>query len=132
MEFLNVIVAAVASFAFGAVWYMSLAKPWMEAAGIECDETGTKPANQSDPIPYITSFLASIAVAGMMRHMFSLSGIDTLGKGLVAGFGIGLFLVTPWIATNYGFSGKPRKLLLIDGGYATFGCTIIGIVLTLF
>jgi len=132
MEFINVVAAAIASFAFGAVWYMSLAKPWMAASGVELDATGQQPANRSDPVPYITSFLAAILVAGMMRHIFALSGIDTVGKGVVSGFGIGLFLVTPWIATFYGFGAKPRKLLLIDGGYATFGCAVIGLVLTLF
>ena len=132
MEIIRIVVAAFASFAFGAVWYMSLAKPWMEASGVKLDASGEAPANRSDPIPYITSLLASIIVAGMMRHVFELSGIDTAAKGIVAGFGIGLFLVTPWIATFYGFTGKPRKLLLIDGGYATLGCTVIGLVLTLF
>jgi hypothetical protein len=131
MGFISVIVAAIANFAFGAVWYMSLSKPWMEASGVEVGEDG-QPANNSDPIPYITSFIAAILVAGMMRHVFVLSGIDTFGKGLMSGLGIGLFLVTPWIATFYGFGGKPRKLVLIDGGYATIGCTIIGAVLTLF
>ncbi len=48
------------------------------------------------------------------------------------GFGLGLFIVTPWIATNYAFSMRPRTLTLIDGGYATIGCTIMGLVLTLF
>jgi hypothetical protein len=131
MGFISVIVAAIANFAFGAVWYMSLSKTWMEASGVEVGEDG-QPANNADPIPYITSFIAAILVAGMMRHVFVLSGIDTFGKGLMSGLGIGLFLVTPWIATFYGFGGKPRKLVLIDGGYATIGCTIIGAVLTLF
>ena len=131
MIFLSVIIAAVANFAFGAVWYMSLAKPWMTASGVEVGEDG-QPANNADPIPYITSFVAAVLVAGMMRHVFALSAIDTFGKGALAGFGIGLFLVTPWVATFYGFGGKPRNLLLIDGGYATFGCAVMGAVLMLF
>lgn len=131
MEIVNVIVAAAASYIFGAVWYMALAKPWMEAAKIEVGDDG-RPLNASNPVPYITAFVAAIIVAGMMRHIFALSGIDTVGKGLVSGFGIGAFLVVPWIATHYGFGGKPRKLLLIDGAYATIGCTIIGTVLNLF
>ena len=49
MEFLNVLAAAVAAWVFGAAWYMTLAKPWMEAAGIETDENG-KPGNNS-PLP---------------------------------------------------------------------------------
>ncbi|WP_299825908.1 DUF1761 domain-containing protein [uncultured Roseobacter sp.] len=131
MEYLSVLIAGVAGFMFGAVWYTVLADRWMAASGVALDESG-KPANRSDPIPYITSLLGAILVAGMMRHVFELSAIDTVGKGLVSGLGIGLFLVSPWIATFYSFGARPRSLILIDGGYATFGCTVIGIVLTLF
>lgn len=131
MEYLSVLIAGVAGFMFGAVWYTVLADKWMAASGVALDESG-KPANRSDPVPYITSLLGAILVAGMMRHMFELSAIDTVGKGLVSGLGIGLFLVSPWIATFYSFGARPRSLILIDGGYATFGCTVIGIVLTLF
>ncbi|WP_299672509.1 DUF1761 domain-containing protein [uncultured Roseobacter sp.] len=131
MEYVSVLVAGVAGFLFGAVWYTVLAQKWMEASGVPLDETG-QPANRSDPIPYITSLLGAVLVAGMMRHTFELSGIDTVGKGLISGLGIGLFLVSPWIATFYSFGARPRRLILIDGGYATFGCTVIGTVLALF
>jgi hypothetical protein len=131
MGFISVIAAAVANFIFGAVWYTILAKPWMAASGVATDGDG-KPENQSDPIPYITSLIAAVLVAGMMRHVFALSGIEGFGKGLVSGLGIGLFLVTPWIATFNGFEGKSRKLTVINAGYATFGCAVMGAVLTLF
>lgn len=130
MAFLSVIVAATAGFGFGAVWYLALAKPWMEAANIKMDANG-KPEGDS-PLPYIMAAVAMILVAGMMRHTFALSGIDTLGKGLVSGFGIGLFFISPWIMINNGYGGRPFKLTLIDAGYATFGCAIIGLVLSIF
>jgi uncharacterized protein DUF1761 len=129
MGFLAVFVAGIAGFMFGAVWYTVFAKPWMAASGVPLDATGEAPANRSDPIPYITSIVGAILVAGMMRHVFALSGIDTIGKGLVAGLGIGLFLVTPWIATFNAFGARPFALTLINGGYATFGCAVIGTVL---
>ena len=127
---LSVIVAAIAGFAFGAVWYMALAKPWMEAAGIKTGPDG-RPENES-ALPYIMAGLAMILVSGMMRHSFALSGIDTLGKGAISGLGVGLFFISPWIMINNAYGGRPFKLTLIDGGYATFGCAIIGAILTLF
>ncbi|MBR9650389.1 DUF1761 domain-containing protein [Thalassovita aquimarina] len=130
MEFVNVFAAAIAAYGFGALWYMVNSKTWMEASGVELGADG-QPKDRS-PMPYIVSFICVVIVAGMMRHVFSLAGIDTLGMGVVAGLGVGLFLVTPWIVTNYTFARKPRALSLIDGGYATGGCTIIGAVLTLF
>ena len=130
MEFINVIVAAVAGWVFGAVWYMSLAKPWMAAAGITVGEDG-KPEGDS-VLPYVLSMIAMVLVAGMMRHVFAASGVNTVGAGLLGGLGIGLFFISPWIMTNNAYGGRPLKLTLIDGGYATFGCAIIGAVLTLF
>lgn len=131
MEYISVIAAAVAAYAFGSVWYMSLAKPWMAAAGIEADENG-RPANGAGAMVYIAAFVSTLLVAGMMRHIFVLAGIDGGLKGMVSGLGLGLFIAAPWLATNYGFAGRPRNLLLIDGGYSTIGCTVIGLVLGLF
>ncbi|KNG93631.1 DUF1761 domain-containing protein [Pseudaestuariivita atlantica] len=130
MGILAVIVAGVAAFAFGAVWYMAMASQWMAASGVPVKDG--KPANSSNPVPYITGLIACILVAGMMRHMFVLGGIDTVAKGLVSGLGLGLFIVLPWFATCYAFAARPAKLTMIDGVYVTGGCTVIGIVLTLF
>ena len=128
MDILIVIGAGLASYVFGAIWYMTLAGKWMEAAGIEADDSGRPP--NAGPMPYFVALACAIIVAGMMRHIFALSGIETIGSGLIAGLGVGLFLVTPWLATNYVFADRDRRLILIDGGFATGGCTIIGVVLT--
>jgi hypothetical protein len=130
MQYVAVLVAAAAAYGFGAIWYMTLSKPWIAAAGIECDANG-KPVNSS-AAPFVISALALIVVAGMMRHVFVMSGLDSPMDGLMGGFGLGAFIVLPWIVTNYAYSARPRNLTLIDGGYALIGCTIIGIVLTLF
>jgi hypothetical protein len=129
LDFIAVLVAAAAGFVFGAIWYMALAKPWMAAAQIETDANG-RPANGSI-LPYILSAIAMILVAGMMRHTFALSGIDTWDKGFTSGLGIGLFFISPWIMINNAYGNRPFKLTLIDGGYATFGCAVIGLMLTL-
>ena len=131
MEFISIFAAAFASYAFGAIWYMVNTKAWVAASGVELGENG-QPKDRSNPMPYIVSFICTVIVAGMMRHIFALAGIDSLAKGVVAGLGVGLFLVTPWVVTNYTFAGRPRALSLIDGGYATIGCAIMGAVLTLF
>jgi hypothetical protein len=131
MEFLSVFVAAVAGFGFGAIWYMVLAKPWMDAARILMGPDG-KPEGMSSPIPYVLAAFAMLLVAGMMRHTFELSGIESFGKGLVSGLGIGLFFISPWIMINNAYGMRPFKLTIIDGGYATFGCAIMGAILGLF
>ena len=131
MEVVNVLAAAAGSWVFGAVWYMALAKPWVEASGIEMSADG-KPKNGSSPMPYVLSAICMILVAGMMRHVMSMSNLTTVIQGLMTGFGIGAFFIAPWIMINNGYTMRPFKLTLIDGGYAIIGCSIIGVVLALF
>jgi hypothetical protein len=131
MEYLNVIAAALAAFAFGAVWYMSMSKPWMAAAEIELGPDG-RPANASDKTPFVIGLVGMLIAAGMMRHIFGMAGIDTLGKGVTAGLGIGAFSVMPWVAMNYAFGQRKPMLTLIDGVNVVVGCGIIGAVLMAF
>jgi hypothetical protein len=131
MELLNIVAAAAGSWVFGAIWYMALSKPWMEAAGIPRDENG-RPQGNGSPMPFVLSAICMIIVAGMMRHIFAMAAVDSVGKGLMSGLGIGLFFIAPWVMINNAYGMKPFRLTLIDGGYAIIGCTIIGLILTLF
>lgn len=130
MEFIAVLVAAAGAYAFGAVWYMVNAKSWMAATGITQEQIEGDVGK--DPTPFIISAIMVIVVAGMMRHVFGMAGIDTVTKGFLSGLGIGAFIVAPWIVTNYAYAMRPKTLTLIDGGYAIIGCTIVGTILALF
>jgi len=131
MEFLNVVAAALGAFVLGSLWYMILAEQWMQASGVPRDENGQPEGGMNLSI-FGISFVLQLVVAGMMRHVFALASIDTVAKGVVAGLGIGLFFITPWIAINNLYAMRSAKLTLIDGGYATAACTVMGFVLVLF
>lgn len=131
MGILSVLVAAVGAFAFGAAWYMTMSKAWMDAAGIVPGPDG-RPANGSNPMPFIVGIAAMIVVAGMMRHIFAMAAIDGAGKGLLSGLGIGAFLVVPWLAMNYAFAMRNSRLTMIDGVNVIVGCGIMGLILALF
>lgn len=131
MEFLNVIAAALAAFAFGAVWYMSMSKPWIAAAEVPLDANG-KPQGNGSAMPFVIGLVAMVIVAGMMRHLLASSGVTTIGGGAIAGFGVGAFLITPWVAMNYGFAMRKPALTVIDGVNSVVGCTIMGAVLNAF
>ena len=127
MQIVAVLLAAAAGFAMGAVWYMALGKLWMCAVGLT--EADMK-ANQS-PTPFIIAALGNLATAGMMRHVFVSAGLSGAGAGLIAGLGIGLFMIAPWILTNYAFAGRPKTLWWIDAGHVILAATAIGTVLGL-
>lgn len=131
MGLIAVIAAAAASWVYGALHYMTLSKPWMEAAGIPRDADG-KPQGNGSPLPFVLSALAMLVVAGFMRHIFAMSGVESAGAGLLSGLGVGAFFIAPWIMINNAYGMKPAMLTVIDGGYAVVGCGLIGLVLGLF
>lgn len=130
MGLVSVLVAAAAAWVLGAAYYMLLAKPWMEAAGIPRDENG-KPQGNGSPLPFVLSAVAMIVVAGMMRHVFASAGINSVGAGLISGFGVGAFFIAPWIMINNAYGMRPLMLTIIDSGYAILACSLIGAVLVL-
>ena len=125
MEVVSVIAAAVAACIFGAIWYGVIGKQWMAASGLT-EET----IDRKNPAPYIVSFICTIIVAGMTRHVLAGSGIEEVGKAALTGFGLGLFIATPWIATNVMFSQRNRSLIWMDGVYPTIGMALMAVVLT--
>lgn len=125
MGILSVIAAAAAAWIFGAVWYGVIGKQWMAASGLTEESV-----NRSNPAPYIVSFLCTLLVAGMTRHVLVTSGVDTVGKGMLTGLGLGLFIAAPWIATNVMFGQRDRALVWMDGAYPTVGMALMGAVLT--
>ncbi len=131
MQLIAVLLAAAAAYGFAAFWYTKMSKSWIAAAGIPVDAAG-KPQGNGSPMPFVIGGLMQLLVAGMMRHIFVMAGLDTLPEGLMGGFGIGAFLITPWVAMNYAFAARPFKLTLLDGVNSVVGCTLMGIVLSLF
>ena len=131
MDYPSIIAAALAGFAFRAVWYGALSRLWIAASGVPVGDDGA-PKNAKSPMPYLTSFFCILLVSGMMSYGFAISKTETVGKGLVYGLGVGAFFITPWIVLNNGYPMRPWRLSAIDGGYATLGCGAIGTVLALF
>lgn len=131
MGYLIVVLAAVVAYAFSAVWYTVLSKPWMAAAEIPMDANG-RPLGNRSMMPFLIGFIAQLLVAGMMRHIFVQAHLTTVMLGLMGGFGIGLFLITPWVVMNYSFAGRKTQLMWLDGVNSTVGCTLMGLVFGIF
>ena len=126
MEYLYVVAAGVATWIFGAIWYMAIAKGWMEASGLTEEDT-----RNTGPMPYIVSLIGAIVVAGMLRHIMAQAGIDTLVKALMTGLGLGAFIVSPWLINNVLYGQRDRRLIWMDCGYPIIGMGIMAVVLYL-
>ena len=120
------VAAGVATWIFGAIWYMAIAKGWMEASGLTEEDT-----RNTGPMPYIVSLIGAIVVAGMLRHIMAQAGIDTLVKALMTGLGLGAFIVSPWLINNVLYGQRDRRLIWMDCGYPIIGMGIMAVVLYL-
>jgi hypothetical protein len=111
--------AAVASYAFGAVWYMALSKPWMSALGTTKEELGKR--HTIAWLPFVISFVAQIVMAyllaGVIVHM-ARSGIAiTARSGIISALFLWAGFVMTTMVTNHRFQGDSWMLTLIDGAH---------------
>ena len=115
INYLAVLIAAVASFAFGAAYYMSLSRPWLAAIGKTKEELAA--AGKGSPVPFIVSIIAlaimAWTLAGIMGHLGA--GQVTVKNGIISALFIWLGFVITTQAVNYAFGQRKPMLTVIDG-----------------
>jgi hypothetical protein len=113
MNILAIGLAAVAGFAFGAVYYMSLSRQWLAAIGKTKEEISGKRAIA----PFITSFVALVVMAwvlaGTLGHLGP--GQVTLKNGVISALFVWVGFVATTVAVNNAFGGRKPMLSVIDG-----------------
>jgi hypothetical protein len=122
LNYLPILIAAIASFAFGAVWYSALGRQWMAARGLsEADMARAKVEMGPVPIPYIVAFVAELIMAwmlaGVLLHMAQGGLAPSIRTGLISAFFLWLGFVATTMAVNHVFQGARTALSLIDGGH---------------
>jgi hypothetical protein len=113
INYLAIVVAAVAGFAFGAAYYMTLSGPWLAASGRTKEEVTVK----RSPVPFIVSIVALVimawVLAGTMGHLGQ--GQVTLKNGVISALFVWLGFVITTQSVNYAFGGRKPMLGVIDG-----------------
>jgi hypothetical protein len=133
VNWLAVVLGAVAFFAVGALWYSVLfAKPWRALNGITDEMVAAGPRPGQKPIWLVMglAFLLELLIAVMLGHQFAMTSPSDRGKMMIA-IGYGAALMAPAIGINYLFQMRPGKLFLIDAGYLIVGMAAMGGVFAL-
>jgi hypothetical protein len=115
INYLAVLVAAVAAWLVGALWYTALGKAWMRALGSRpARRTGLRGA-----APFVISFLAELVMAwvlaGTLGHFGP--GEVTVSNGILSGALLWAGFVGTTTLVNYAFAGRSTELVLIDAGH---------------
>lgn len=114
VNYLAVLVAAIAGFFVGWPWYMTLGKPWARALGMDPDNP-PPPA----PKPFIILGIALLVMAFVLAGVIGHLGQDqvTLANGVLSGIFVWAGFVVTSMSVNYAFQDRPLSLTLIDGGH---------------
>lgn len=127
INWLAVVLGAVAFFAVGAVWYSFLfSKAWQKesAVGPELMQ------GASLPRLLIGTFLLELVVSTMFGHLLARTAPSPHVIMMMA-LGFGLTIMTPAIGINYLYQRKSLKLFLIDAGHFVVGALAMGGVFVL-
>lgn len=125
LNWLAIVVCTVFSMVLGFIWYGPMFdKSWMKLVGLKREEIDPKDSMKGHLISIIGSFIASMAMAIIVKWM---------GYGLVNGLLAGAFFSFAFIVTAY-FSGdayekRPVSLTLINAGYRLVYFVVIGAIL---
>jgi Protein of unknown function (DUF1761) len=131
LNWLAVIVGALAYFVLGAIWYAPpvLGKPWMRASGIDPAAQGQSPS----PAVYVGP-LAGNLVAAIATGMLALStGSNTVSEGIVLGLVIGIGYAVTLLGIGAIFeTTKPEPLtwFLINASYHVVGLVIVALIVS--
>lgn len=126
-----ILIAALAGFGIGAVWYMMLGGAWMKALGkTEAEIKGEGGAGHSLPfiIALIADLVMAIVLAGLMGHL----GDVTVRGGVISGLFVWVGFVITTMGVNHAFSGAKPMLTLIDGGHWLAVLLVMGAVIGAF
>jgi hypothetical protein len=110
MNYLAILIAAIAAFGWGAAYYMTLSKQWLAAVGLTEQQLG----NKRSPVPFIISFVALLMMgfvtAGVIGHL----GQVTVKAGIVTGLFLWLGFVVTTVFVNNAYPGRKFSLSVID------------------
>ena len=130
LNWLAILVASVAYFMLGALWYSKLlfANTWIKSTGVDMNNPDAKKGvGGIMAFTFILEFVVSIGLAILVYRL----GLSTWMSGVKLGLTTGVCFAATGISISYLYQSKPTVLSFIDGGYHTVGQIIAAIILCL-
>ena len=127
VNWLAVIIAALASFLLGGLWYSPVlfGKAWQRETGLTDERLKQGNMARIFGLSFVLALLAAWNFANFLGPR------PSVVFGTAVGASAGLLWVAGSFGINYLFERKSLKLFLINGGYHTVQFAIIGLVLAL-
>jgi hypothetical protein len=111
MTIVGILIAAVADFILGAVWYGVFGKVWIKEIGRKKEDW-----NPKNPMPYIVTFGASLVIAFVLFRVQNAMHTGNLTAAIRLGFGVWVGFAAGTAIKHYQFAGRSMRLFAIDYG----------------
>lgn len=122
LNFWAILVATVAAFVVGAVWYSPIlfGTAWMKENGFTEEEVRNANMGKAYFFAFVLTMIMAVNLAAF------LGGSADLTWGLTAGALTGIGWISAGLGILYLFEGKSMRLFLINAGYMTVILILMG------
>jgi len=128
-NYLAVVVAAIAYWILGAVWFgMLFTKPWMQLEHIPPEQAAAMQGAAS-AFPYVMSFVLNLIIAFVLAQLCAWRNATTTARGASLGVLLWIGIVGPITYTTSMYEMRPLNLFLINEGYVLVGLFLMGAIL---
>lgn len=125
-NYIAILVAAVAAYLAGAIYYGWMGKTWMKAARID-------PADAKMSLPLmVIGFVCELIMAWVMAGVIGHFGDVSIKTGLISGFLLWLGFMATTLTVNQRYQGFGWNLTLIDGLHWLIVALLMGGILGAF
>ena len=130
----SILIAAVAAWVFGGVYYTALSKPWLAAQGKTLEQIKAEQSAKSTiakGAPFILVFISEIIIGWVLYGILLHMNMFTVRAGIISAALCWFGFVLTTIATNNAFGGRRVMLTVIDsigwlGAFVIIGAIIGG------
>jgi uncharacterized protein DUF1761 len=133
INYLAILIAAIAGWLAGAAYYGVLAKPWVATHGKTMDQFKAEQAAQKGTVhawlPFGLAFVAELVMAWVLAGMVGHLGAVTVRSAVISGLFVWAgFMVTTMLVNN-AFAGLRYGLTAIDAGHWLLVVVVMGVVI---
>jgi hypothetical protein len=129
INFLAVLIAAVVAWLASAGWYMSLGKIYQAAQGKTAEQCKVDMKKPGAFLPFLYAFVGNLVIAWMLAGVLGHLGQVTLKNGVISGAFLWFGFILTTMVVNFCFSGRDKRLLLIDLGNWLIVMVVMGTVI---
>jgi hypothetical protein len=129
VNWLAVLVAALAYFFLGAIWYSALFRnAWIKATGVNTNDPNARKGFAGIMIAsFITILITSVGLAMIITKIHSNGWTTGCKIGLIAG----VCFSAATICNSYLYEKRPIALSAINSLYNIVGCVLAGIIIAI-